>query len=69
MQGVVVPAGNHVVELTYQDPWIGRGLAVSAISWVVVLLVLAWLWPAARRARRATSPPGPPSLGGAAPPR
>ena len=68
-QGVVVPAGNHVVELTYQDPWIGRGLAVSAISWAVVLLVLTWLWVAARRAARATRRPGLPSPGGAALPR
>ncbi|HYT29153.1 MAG TPA: YfhO family protein, partial [Actinomycetota bacterium] len=32
MQGVWVPAGTHVVDLTYQDRRIGQGLLVSAVA-------------------------------------
>jgi hypothetical protein len=32
LQGVAVPAGRHVVVLSYDDPWIGYGLAGSALS-------------------------------------
>jgi hypothetical protein len=33
MQAVPVPAGSHVVELRYRDPWIAVGLVISAIAW------------------------------------
>jgi hypothetical protein len=29
MQGVVVPAGKHRVELTHANPWIAAGDAIS----------------------------------------
>ena len=44
MQAVPVPAGDHVVRLTYRDPAIGRGLLVSVVGWVVLLGLIAWLW-------------------------
>jgi membrane protein YfhO len=50
MQGVQVPPGHHVVELTYRDTAIGKGLIVSAFAWL--LLAAAWLW-ARRRETRA----------------
>ena len=41
VQAVPVPAGRHRIELTYDDPWIGYGLAGSAAG-VAVLIVLAF---------------------------
>jgi len=38
-QGVPIPAGRHRVVLTYDDPWIGYGMAGSAL----VLLIAAWV--------------------------
>ena len=32
LQGVPVPAGDHVIELVYRDPWIGRGVAGSLLT-------------------------------------
>jgi hypothetical protein len=58
MQGVVVPTGNHVVELTYEDPWIGRGLLVSGVAWALLLGVLAWLWLVRTRRRPLEIPIG-----------
>jgi hypothetical protein len=46
LMGVVVPPGRHRLELTYEDPWVRRGLAVSACA-LVGLAALAW--PRARR--------------------
>jgi hypothetical protein len=50
MQGVAVPAGSHVVELTYRDSAIGVGLAVSGAAWVGLSAVLALLIIRRRRA-------------------
>ena len=41
LQAVVVPQGRHRLELTYDDPWVPRGLAVSACA-LVGVAVLAW---------------------------
>jgi hypothetical protein len=49
MQGVRIPAGDHVVDLRYRDPAVGAGLAVSAVAWLALLG--AWWW-TARRERR-----------------
>jgi hypothetical protein len=49
VQAVAVPAGAHVVELTYRDPWIGVGLLISGIAWA---LLAAWIGVLVRRARR-----------------
>jgi uncharacterized membrane protein YfhO len=46
-QGVAVPAGSHVVDLTYHDGAIGAGLLVSAVSWLALLGLYVW----ARRRR------------------
>jgi hypothetical protein len=43
MQGIAVPAGSHVVALTYRDPAIRTGLAISVVGWAALLLVIAWL--------------------------
>jgi hypothetical protein len=40
-QAVEVPAGDHFVEMRYDEPWFWRGAAVSALSWVGLLLVAA----------------------------
>jgi hypothetical protein len=44
LQGVVVSAGNHTVDLTYHDPWIGRGVLVSGMAWAMLLGLLGILW-------------------------
>jgi hypothetical protein len=33
LQGIPVPAGTHEITLTYDDPRIGEGIALSAIVW------------------------------------
>lgn len=49
VRGVAVPAGEHVVELSYEPdgwrvlPWVAAATAVG--------LLLAWVWPAVRRRR------------------
>ena len=63
LQGVEVPAGSHVVELRYVDPWVGRGILGSLLS-LAGLLVTAGVLEARRRRsvaqadehRRATGP-------------
>ena len=49
LQGVPVSAGRHQVELTYRDPAIGRGLAVSALVWSLLLAALLACLMAERR--------------------
>jgi len=48
VQAVLIPAGSHVVELRYRDPWIGVGLVVSGVSWTLLLGLVMFL----RRQRR-----------------
>jgi len=52
MQAVAVPAGHHRVLLTYDDPWVGRGLLASGF----VLLALLGGAAALRRRRDRTAP-------------
>ena len=47
MQAVVVPEGDHLVELAYRDPWVGRGLLGSALAVSIILAVAFYT----RRAR------------------
>jgi hypothetical protein len=49
LQGVAVPAGAHVVDVTYQDRPLGFGLAISAAAWMVLLALFAWFTIAERR--------------------
>ena len=61
LQGVPVPAGHHEIRLTYADPTIGTGLALSAVVWLGFGLVLGWLALTGRRRRRRARPsPAPP---------
>jgi hypothetical protein len=32
LQAIAVPAGRHVIELDYDDPWVGRGLLGSGVA-------------------------------------
>jgi hypothetical protein len=57
LQGVEVPAGSHVVELRYVDPWIGRGIAGSLLAVGGFLTAAGVL--EARRRRSATKDEGP----------
>jgi hypothetical protein len=52
LQGVAVDAGHHEVALTYRDPAIGRGLAVSAVVWLALGAALAGCAFVERRRRR-----------------
>jgi len=54
LQGVTVPAGTHEIRLTYRDPMIGRGLALSALVWLMWLAALAAAWTGPRRRRSQT---------------
>ena len=40
LQGVALPPGRHDVRLTYREPAIGTGLALSAIAWLGFLVAL-----------------------------
>jgi hypothetical protein len=51
LQGVAVDAGRHRIELTFRDPAIGRGLAVSALAWLALTTALAACLVAERRRR------------------
>jgi hypothetical protein len=55
LQGVPVPAGEHELRLTYHEPAIGRGLALSVVVWAALAIALALLVVLERR--RATSSP------------
>jgi hypothetical protein len=48
-QGVIVPAGRHVVVLRYEDPTIGYGLLGSAVSVTTILMGIAAFAVRARR--------------------
>jgi hypothetical protein len=48
LQAVVVPAGRHVIELEYRDPWVGRGLLGSGVA-VGGLAVAGFLFHRRRR--------------------
>ena len=52
LQGVAVDAGHHEVALTYRDPAIGRGLAVSAVVWLALGAAFAGCAFVERRRRR-----------------
>jgi hypothetical protein len=54
LQGVAVPAGTHEIHLTYREPAIARGLALSALVWLAWLAVL--LGAIAKRRRARTGP-------------
>ena len=40
LSGLVVPPGRHRVALSYEDPWVTAGLAMSLVALAVVLLLL-----------------------------
>jgi hypothetical protein len=52
LQGVAVGAGRHEVRLTFTDPAIGRGLAVSALTWLALGAALIACLAVERRRRR-----------------
>ena len=60
IQAVPMPPGSHVVELAYDDPWIGYGLLGSALSLLAVAVAAIFLSGrfrgvlAARRRKRGT---------------
>jgi hypothetical protein len=60
LQGVAVPAGEHVVELVYRDDAVADGLRAGAVAWGLLLAAVATAWVIRRRPRRRD---------GAAPPR
>ena len=66
LQGIAIPAGSHDVRLTYREPAIGRGVALSALVWLGFLVALAVVVLRARgglsagvgSGRHAGAPPG-----------
>jgi hypothetical protein len=61
LQGVPVPAGHHEIRLTYDDPTIAAGIALSSVVWLLFGVAFGWLvWAGRRRRRRATPSPDPP---------
>jgi hypothetical protein len=49
VQGVAVPEGRHQVRLVYREPAIGRGIALSALAWLGLAVVLAFALVRGRR--------------------
>jgi hypothetical protein len=43
LQGIALPAGRHDVRLTYREPAIGTGLALSAIAWLGFAVALVFV--------------------------
>jgi hypothetical protein len=63
LQGVPVPAGHHEIRLTYRDPTVGVGLALSGVVWLAFVLALGWLLVTSRRRKRSRrAAPATPSL-------
>jgi membrane protein YfhO len=54
-QGVPVPAGRHEVRLVYRDPDISRGLAASALVWLMLLTAFPTALALERRGRKRRS--------------
>lgn len=52
LQGVPVAAGHHEIHLTYHDPTVGVGLALSGVAWLGFALALGWLVLTGRRRKR-----------------
>jgi uncharacterized membrane protein YfhO len=52
LQGVPVPAGHHEIRLTYRDPTVGVGLALSGVIWLAFVVALGWLLVMGRRRKR-----------------
>jgi hypothetical protein len=63
LQGVAVPAGSHEIRLTYREPAIGRGLALSAFAWLGFAVVLVVALARRRQASGTTSAPASASEG------
>ena len=42
LSSVLVPAGRHRIDLTYNDPWVSRGLIVSGLALVALLGLVGW---------------------------
>ncbi|HET8526412.1 MAG TPA: hypothetical protein VFM81_07215 [Actinomycetota bacterium] len=51
VQGVAVPEGSHEVRLVYREPMIGRGIALSALVWLGMLVMLVMAIVRGRRAQ------------------
>ena len=64
MQGVAVPAGAHVVEITYRDGAIGSGGAISAVAWGFLLGAIGLLAIRQRRSRLRSRQGEPPPAAG-----
>ncbi len=64
LQGVPVPAGRHEIQLTYREPSIGRGVALSVLVWLGFLALALGAVLRARRGRR--SPEAQPAGSGSA---
>ncbi|MEO6462025.1 MAG: hypothetical protein ABIP29_03030 [Candidatus Eisenbacteria bacterium] len=62
-RAVAVPAGRHVVVWEFHDPAFERGLTISIVAFVAILLLLLGSWWRGRRPRRS----GAPAPGAAAP--
>lgn len=67
MQAVPVPAGDHDVRLTYSEPTIAEGLAMSSLVWTGWLVALVVGSLVSRRARRKARLAEPDPEGDAAP--
>jgi hypothetical protein len=42
LSGILVPAGKHTLELTYDDPWLRAGLWLSISGCLVCLILVLW---------------------------
>ena len=44
LRGIAVPAGEHIVKLTYAPSALRNGIAISALTWIFAIIAVLLLW-------------------------
>ena len=68
LQGVPVSAGDHTIELVYEDEALTRGLIAGAVVWIGIVVAFVAAVVTERRRRREPRAPTAPAIPDAAAP-